>query len=338
MKISNAAVEQIAVSKAYREESQKVKIEVFSSRSENLPNPEVAIEFTHIDESADIDANSYLSDKDRAKIKMLEEFISALTGKRFKFQDIVKIQNGEKVKTKQLPNNDVSSGSVNSAQNVGFGMRVTTSHELYEAESMNFKSRGVVRTSDGREISFELNVGYSREYYEKTEMRFQFGQVMQDPLVINLDGRGIAFDSDYIKLDLNLDGHEDTFRRLAKGSGFLVIDKNSNGIVDDGSELFGPSTGQGFNELAVYDSDQNGWIDENDEVFNSLKIWQIDSNGESTLIGIKEAGVGAIYLKAVDSAYSIKEGLDPIANIRKSSVYLKEEGKAFSIHEIDLKI
>jgi hypothetical protein len=45
-------------------------------------------------------------------------------------------------------------------------------------------------------------------------------------------------------------------------SGLLVIDKNLDGKVNDGSELFGPSTGDGFEKLARYDEDRNGWIDE----------------------------------------------------------------------------
>lgn len=51
-------------------------------------------------------------------------------------------------------------------------------------------------------------------------------------------------------------------------------------LVNNGSELFGPTNGNGFQELAEYDKDGNGWIDENDEIFGSLKIWAEDFRGD----------------------------------------------------------
>lgn len=57
-----------------------------------------------------------------------------------------------------------------------------------------------------------------------------------------------------------------------RGSGFLALDRNQNGVVDDGSELFGTQSGDGFAHLALYDQDSNGWIDANDPVFDKLRI------------------------------------------------------------------
>lgn len=53
------------------------------------------------------------------------------------------------------------------------------------------------------------------------------------------------------------------------GGVFLALDKNGDSVINDGKELFGAATGQGFKELAIYDSDKNYWIDEND--FNISK-------------------------------------------------------------------
>jgi hypothetical protein len=125
---------------------------------------------------------------------------------------------------------------------------------------------------------------------------------------------------------------------LNSGSGFLTLDKNGNGKVDDGSELFGPKTGSGFAELAAYDSDGNGWIDESDAIFESLKIWTVSPTGDQTLIGLKEAGVGAIYLTSVASPYQIKSGGALQGMIQSTGTYLRENGLAGAIHEIDIKI
>ncbi len=51
-------------------------------------------------------------------------------------------------------------------------------------------------------------------------------------------------------------------QQLAQGQYYLAKDSNNNGAVDSGKELFGPTTGQGFAELAAYDEDENGLIDQ----------------------------------------------------------------------------
>jgi hypothetical protein len=48
--------------------------------------------------------------------------------------------------------------------------------------------------------------------------------------------------------------------------------KIKDGRVNDGRELFGPITGDGFAELAAYDDDGNNWIDENDGIYDNLSI------------------------------------------------------------------
>jgi hypothetical protein len=259
----------------------------------------------------------HLSEEDLEKMTLLEQLISALTGKEFKFNQVVKLQ-----QRKQRQ----------------FGLRITTSHEIHEKEKMQYTSKGVVKTEDGRTIAFDLNLNMKRSFYEKRDSVLQIGGQMQDPLVINLDGKGVAFGEDTLSLDLTLDGNPEIFRSLASGSGFLARDTNGNGTIDDGSELFGPSTGHGFSELATYDEDGNNWIDETDEIFKELKIWQVNPQGVKTLIGLKEAGVGAIFIGHVSSQYQIKEGSELLAKIRETGTYLKENGVAGVIHEIDLKV
>ncbi|GAU76827.1 hypothetical protein [Fusibacter sp. 3D3] len=329
MRISNYSLNQSAFSQSIHLEKKETKLELSSPKAVMLRQlkQEDALELNHSNKTQNVDEMFYLSDKDRIKINLLEMFITALTGKEFKFSSIAKLDQSSGM-----------SGSVSSGQQPNFGFKFSSSHEIYESEQMSFESNGVIKTADGREINFQMNLSYSREYYEKSETLIQIGGAMQDPLVLNLDGKGIAFGDDSIRLDINLDGKEDTFRRLASGSGFLALDRNGNGIIDDGTELFGPQTGSGFGELSAYDQDRNGWVDEDDEIFNSLKIWQVDARGNSKLLGLKESGVGAIYLGAVNSPYHIKEGLETIANIKRSSVYLKEDGKSLAIHEIDLKL
>lgn len=346
MKISNYEIEQRAQSTYMKSETKSVAIEVFEARP---PSNGVNGEFIKLSLSEEALTGKiedtvdlfHLSEEDQAKIRLLEKLIEALTGKEFKFNQVVKLKGNEgknpepkrAAPSMVMPNNN---GNGNSSR--AFGISIRTASELSESESMQFSSKGVIQTSDGRTIDFKLNFEMSRSYYEKSEMHIQIGERLQDPIVLNFDGKGIAFGEDSIEMDINLDGEVDYFRMLASGSGFLALDKNNNGTVDDGSELFGPKTGSGFGELAEYDEDQNNWIDETDEIFRELKIWSVNPQGVKTLVGLKDAGVGAIFIGHVSSQYQIKEGSELLAKIRETGTYLRENGLAGTIHEIDLKI
>lgn len=210
----------------------------------------------------------------------------------------------------------------------------TTTHTTVEHAEMSFVSTGIVQTEDGKNIDFTCQIEFSKSYLSSVSSQVSSGKLI-DPLVINLDNKGMALSDKKIKMDLNLDGHIDTFNMLKEGSGFLVLDKNNNGKVDDGSELFGPQTDDGFAELLVYDKDGNLWIDENDEIFKDLKVWLIDSDGNEKLVPLKETGVGAIYLDHVSSDFDLKE-TNKKGKITHSGIFLREDGSSGSIHEVKL--
>lgn len=327
MRIDNFNIEQHAVSKYQRVERKVVNIQLQElSVKDALDISDKGL--TRVEGKDDLE--DYLSESDKRKIELLESFITWLTGKKFKFK---RLASEEKLE-KDPKTNGNKKGRIGQP---GFGMRLYARQEIYEKESMSFSSKGVVKTKDGRSIDFEFNMHMSRETYKKNEMLLKTGN-FHDPLVLNFDGQGVDFGDKKIKIDLNLDGLIDEFNFLSPGSGFLAFDKNNNGIIDDGNELFGPKTNDGFSQLRAYDLDGNNWIDETDDIFDALSIWTVDKRGEPELIGLKEAGVGAIYLSDVTSNYTIKHGDSDMAKISSSSIYLKESGKVGVIHEVDIKI
>ena len=126
---------------------------------------------------------------------------------------------------------------------------------------------------------------------------------------------------------------------LREGSGFLALDKNGDGKINDGSELFGTRSGNGFADLAVYDEDGNGWIDENDEIFDKLRVWSKDKDGKDVLKTLKEADVGAIYLGSTNSQFSLtdKKDNEVLGAVRSTGIYLKEStGMAGTVQQVDL--
>ncbi len=123
---------------------------------------------------------------------------------------------------------------------------------------------------------------------------------------------------------------------LFRSSGFLALDKNGDGKINDGSELFGATSGNGFADLAQYDSDGNGWIDEADEIFDKLLIWSKDENGNDQLVGLGKAGVGAIYLGAQDTQFSMNSQQNQMnALIRQTGMFMYENGGVGTIQQID---
>jgi len=106
------------------------------------------------------------------------------------------------------------------------------------------------------------------------------------------------------------------------------------GIINDGNELFGATSGQGFAELAAYDSDGNGWIDENDAIFEQLSVWQPDA--ENALTSFGQAGVGAIYLHAEQTPFELTNiSGQADARITQNSVVLMESGLASNVFQLE---
>lgn len=210
----------------------------------------------------------------------------------------------------------------------------------HEEESTSFQAEGMALTEDGRQIDFGISLSMSRSFTQYMNVSIPAVQnALLDPLVVNI-GSDIASVSDQKFLfDLDANGSKDRISMPTRGSAFLVLDKNDDGTVNDGSELFGALTGDGFGELGSYDSDKNGWIDENDDVFDKLRVWYKDPQGHDVLMNLKDADVGAIYLGEQASEFSIPGAAgDTQAVIRSTGVFLKESGGVGTIQHVDLAV
>ncbi len=216
---------------------------------------------------------------------------------------------------------------------------VTTYHYIEEQESTAFKTTGTVNTADGRSISFDVEAEMSRSLIECTGININETFRLTDPLVINLDGNVANVESQKFYFDLNSDGEQEEMSMLAKGSGFLAIDLNDDGIINDGSELFGTKSGNGFEDLKKYDLDGNGWIDEADRVYGLLKVWTQGDDGNMKLIDLKEAGVGAMFLGNSDTEFSLKNAAGITdAVIRKTGLFLFEDGRSGTLQQVDMAV
>lgn len=226
-------------------------------------------------------------------------------------------------------------------QSVKFGDNLGFRTVRAEAEALNFETTATIKT-DNRTIELNLNVSLSRSFVEQTKIVYESEQekqnILMDPLILEFNGSFPTLSSKTFSFDIDSDGKEDQISMLGDTSAFLVLDKNSNGTVENGSELFGAKSGNGFEELRGYDDDQNGWIDENDPIFNKLRVWH-KTEDRDELIAIGEVGIGAIYLGGIATPFEIKDSSNSMMGaMRQSSFFMFENGKGGMISQIDLAV
>ena len=156
-----------------------------------------------------------------------------------------------------------------------------------------------------------------------------------DPLVLDLDGDGIETTGikDGIEFDINADGIIDKTAFATGGDGVLALDRDGDGKITSGSELFGDQNGakDGFAELAKFDSNKDRVINNKDSVFNNLKIAIVTDDGEIDLNSLDEMGIEEIYLdnKKTADSYSNGNYIKEISNFKRTDGTLGNMGELY---------
>jgi len=136
------------------------------------------------------------------------------------------------------------------------------------------------------------------------------------PIAIDLNGDGVqtvARSASSATFDLLGTGKAIASGWLSSSDGFLAIDGNGNGIIDNIGELFGgASKGTGFARLATFDSNGDGVVDTLDAGFGTLRIWQ-DANGNRAtdsgeLLSLADAGVVSLTVAHTDLPFLDAQG------------------------------
>ncbi len=219
--------------------------------------------------------------------------------------------------------------------NVKVDIKMTETIEEYECSS--FSACGVVKTADGREIDMNLNMSMERSYKATREYTETMEYTFTDPLVLHFDGHSSELSEESYDFDLNMDGEADSLKFIEGVSAFLALDRNNDGAINDGSELFGAKSGNGFADLAAYDDDGNGYIDEADAIFSELKLWSKATDGGDVLESLTERGVGAIYLGSSETPFDIKDKQNEMqGRVVASGFFLKESGEVGTVQQIDM--
>jgi len=137
-----------------------------------------------------------------------------------------------------------------------------------------------------------------------------------DPIVLDLDNNGFLFSTlaAGVSFDLNGDGAKDELAWNSSGDGILAYDRDGDGVIDDGTELFTPwfnggDFASGGEALASLDSNGDGVVDAADNAFDDLSIWQdLDGDGitdEGELGSLADHGIASITAPATAAGYEI---------------------------------
>ncbi|MBN2343087.1 MAG: hypothetical protein JXX29_03475 [Deltaproteobacteria bacterium] len=293
------------------------------------------------DKNADaVDDDAIIGD---SRLNLMKQMVEMLTGKKVRVVDPSKYTEDTSSSEVADKNSiaphapDTDAVRAEAPQREGWGVAYDSQETIVETERTRFAAEGMVQTADGKEISFEAALQMERENISVTSFQLRAGDAkLVDPLVLNFNGSAAQLTNEKIAFDLNQDGIDESISFVTDGSGFLVLDKNKDGIVNDGGELFGPSTGNGFAELADYDDDQNGWIDEADSVYDDLRIWTGGTAGFQ-LANLQSANVGAIYLGNAATPFENRDATGTLTGQTVSTgIFIAETGQVGTVQQIDL--
>jgi len=277
--------------------------------------------------------------KDRLKMQLIQAAVEAFSGRPFHVFSPADLNFGKAPDGVPVPTAAAAAEQApeDNAEEPTFGVLYRVEETHYEREVTTFHAEGVVRTADGEQINIDISLTMGRQFYSEESLEVRAGGALQDPLVVNFAGTAAELTERTYAFDLDTDGEAEQIHFVGPNSGFLALDHDNSGTIDDGSELFGARTGNGFGELAAHDEDGNQFIDEADSVYEKLRIWQKDHAGNDQLIALGDSGVGALYLGHLDTPFQVKDEANQLQGVvRSSGIYLKEGGGTGTVQQLDL--
>lgn len=134
-----------------------------------------------------------------------------------------------------------------------------------------------------------------------------------DPLILDIDGDGIETSGIErgILFDLEAKGNLTSSSFVQGDDVLLALDRNENGVIDNGSELFGTQHGaaNGFEELKKFDDNRDGIVDRQDSVFSRLLGLRRQSSGLETA-SLAQLGVKGIFTAYQNQGRELHSGDD----------------------------
>ncbi|MBI5786871.1 MAG: putative Ig domain-containing protein [Rhodocyclales bacterium] len=175
-----------------------------------------------------------------------------------------------------------------------------------------------------------------RELLEKIRAAFGLAKTIVSPVVLDLNGDGIATTGlrSSVHFDHDANGFAEGTGWINGADGILVRDLNGNGSIDSGRELFGSETllanGQeaanGYTALAEFDGNQDGKVDTQDSAYTTLKVWK-DTNGDGVSQADELLTLAAAGVQSIATGFTALDQTDANGNITKqTSTFTRTDG------------
>ncbi|MCC5825457.1 hypothetical protein [Alkalimonas sp.] len=253
-------------------------------------------------------------------VGMVKRILEQLSNRQIELYQLSPTADKPKTRPAELANNDEL-------------IRITEWEFGYQAVSASFS--GSAQLANGQQVNWDLS--FQMEYsWASMSNQTLLASELQDPLVISLNGMPAQLTGDSFSFDLFNTGVPVQLPNLAAQQFYLGLDRTGNGRIESGAELFGPRTGEGFAELAAYDLDGNGFIDQQDAIWQDLYLWRPDGQQ----LSMAQAQIGAVSVQSVPTRMPLFfERSDQLGGLlQRSSVFLNTSGQAGLVQQIDLLV
>ena len=273
----------------------------------------------------DINEDNHLSVKQRMTLLLLKKFFG-FDAELFDPRELQEAQESGEKAAEEVREATQRRPARESNTWVDAGVRRT----IEVKEQVEFEAQLTARVDDGQGGTVEQKVSVklrtSREFFQQEEATLQAGnRPKKDPLVLDLTGEGIDLTGveDGTVFDLDADGVAERAATVRGGTGLLWMDRNGNGQLDNGSELFGDFDGaaDGFDALAALDANGDGRVNMNDASFDQLRV-RLNNGGQTQDLSMEQAGVASLELQNQKLPASLGES----ASIDAVGVFQRTDG------------
>ncbi len=278
------------------------------------------------------------------KLRLLAYLVEAMTGRKVRVIDAKALRTDAEAAARQAGRATAAAqsasraqGSSEGAQPVGWGVDIQVEQIHQETETTGYQATGRIVTADGQTVSVDFELVMHRDQTQVVRTEIQAGDAVRavDPIAIKVGAGPVGLSDARTGFDIDSDGTAENVALPAAGTYFLALDRDGNGKIDNGGELFGPTSGNGFAEVRRLDGDGNGWIDEGDAAYATLRLW---ARSDDSTMSLAEAGVGALYVgSSAATQFDLRSSAgEELGQIRTSSVYLTQDGRPGAMMQVDL--
>mgnify|MGYP001346224494 CR=1 FL=1 len=209
-----------------------------------------------------------------------------------------------------------------------------------ESERTEFSLEGSVSLDSGETLQIRHHAVFQYDHATTESIDLAVGNLqLVDPLVVNFSSDSLQLSAESHAFDLDQDGHADRIHFAIGSTAFVALDRNRDGRINDGGELFGATSGDGFSDLAQHDEDGNGFIDQDDTVFTNLLLFGKDAEGRDQIRSLSDSGIAAIALTSTATPFTLRGADQQVQGVlRSSGFFITEDGKTGSVHQVDLAV